>query len=52
MFAPIASASVITAVAVKPGFFASIRRPNFMSCQREFINLSGDANEPGEISAG
>ena len=27
LFAPIPSASVITATAVKPGFFASIRKP-------------------------
>src|SRR2546429_9696872 len=32
VFAPIASARVATAVAVNPGFFLSIRKPNFTSC--------------------
>ena len=30
--APIPSASVSTATAVKPGFFASMRKPYFRSC--------------------
>ena len=37
MFAPIASASVVTAVAMNPGFFLSIRRPNFTSCHNARI---------------
>ena len=31
VLAPMPSASVSTATAVKPGFFASMRRPNFRS---------------------
>jgi hypothetical protein len=32
VFAPIPSASVNIATAVKPGFFLSMRKPNFKSC--------------------
>ena len=36
--APMPSASVNTATAVKPGFFASVRIPNRMSCQSSPIS--------------
>ncbi|PYV23388.1 MAG: hypothetical protein DMG24_14080 [Acidobacteria bacterium] len=40
MFAPIPRASVSTATAVKPGFFASTRRPYLKSCSIVFIIAS------------
>jgi hypothetical protein len=39
VFAPIPSASVKIAMAVKPGLFASIRIPYFRSCQNVSMNL-------------
>ena len=38
-FAPMPSAKVSTATAVKPGFFANMRRPNFRSWNNAFTRI-------------
>src|SRR5439155_27157227 len=49
VFAPIPSASVSTATAVKPGFFSSWRKANLRSFIRQFRNPRAEIRKKSEV---